>query len=120
MIDHMSLKVKDFAKSKSFYEAALKPLGYKVAMQFGEAAGFGTSDHPDFWIGAGAGASPIHVAFAAKDRKTVDAFHQAALAAGGKDNGQPGIRAHYHPNYYGAFVFDPEGNNIEAVCHTPA
>ncbi len=119
MIDHISLKVKDFGKSRSFYESALKPLGYRVAMQFGEAAGFGAPDQPDFWIGAGSGAAPIHVAFVATNRKGVDAFHKAALAAGGKDNGAPGLRPQYHPHYYGAFVFDPDGNNIEAVCHTP-
>jgi catechol 2,3-dioxygenase-like lactoylglutathione lyase family enzyme len=119
MIDHIVVKVKSFAKSKAFYEAALKPLGYRVAMEFGEGAGFGESDHPEFWIGAGAG-SPVHVAFTAKDRKTVDAFHKSAVAAGGKDNGPPGIRKDYHPNYYGAFVLDLDGNNIEAVCHKPA
>ena len=114
------MKGKDFAKSRSFYEPALKPLGYRVAMQFGEAAGFGVPDHQDFWIGTGSGAAAVHVAFVAKDRRMVDAFHKAALAAGGKDNGAPGLRPQYHAHYYAALVFDPDGNNIEAVCHAAA
>ena len=85
------------------------------------AAGFGANGKPDFWIGGEGGLDkPLHVAIVAKDRATVDAFHKAAMAAGGRDNGAPGIRAHYHPNYYGAFVLDPDGHNIEAVCHAPA
>lgn len=120
MIDHIGLQVKDFAKSKAFYEKALAPLGYKVIKAYPVAAGFG--DHkPEFWIGGPQSGmrdgGPIHVAFIAKDRKTVDAFHQAAILAGGKDNGKPGLRAIYHPEYYGAFVLDPDGNNIEAVTH---
>ena len=120
MIDHMTLKVTDVQRAKRFYAEALKPLGYQILMEFPEGVGLGVGQKPDFWIGRGEPAPKgIHVAFASPDRRTVDAFHKAALAAGGRDNGAPGIRAHYHPNYYGAFVFDPEGNNIEAVCHRP-
>ena len=120
MLDHITLIVTDGARSKKFYAAALKPLGYEITMEFGPSAGFGQAGKPDFWIAPGKPGSISHVAFHAKDRKTVDAFYKAAIAAGGKDNGKPGLRAQYHPNYYGAFVFDPDGHNIEAVCHTPA
>ena len=119
MLDHVGLVVSDYEKSKAFYQRALAPLGYKVLMDFGQAAGFGT-ERPDFWLSGGEGASPsgpIHLCFAAADQATVDAFHVAALAAGGEDNGKPGIRAIYHPTYYGAFILDPDGNNIEAVHH---
>jgi catechol 2,3-dioxygenase-like lactoylglutathione lyase family enzyme len=120
MIDHVILTVSDSAKSKAFYLAALEPLGYEVVMEFGSGVGFGVSGKPDFWIHqADPVRPPVHVAFASNDRSTVDRFWQAALAAGGRDNGAPGLRPHYHPNYYGAFVFDPDGNNIEAVCHRP-
>lgn len=128
MIDHIGLTVTDIAAARAFYEAALKPLGITVRMEVteemtgghGAHVGFGTPDMPFFWIGSGKAAnSGVHVAFAANDRATVDAFHQAALAAGGKDNGAPGLRPQYHPNYYGAFVLDADGNNIEAVCHKP-
>jgi len=120
MLDHITLKVGDYAKSKRFYTLALKPLGYELVMEFGESAGFGKDRKPDFWIAQGtATRPPLHVAFAGADRATVDAFHGAALAAGGKDNGAPGLRPHYHPNYYGAFALDPDGNNVEAVCHLP-
>lgn len=120
MIDHISVRVNDFDKAVNFYKAALKPLGYDVLMQFPGAAGFGGSDKkPDFWImQSDKPVNPTHVAFAA-DRKTVDAFHAAAIAAGGTDHGAPGLRTDYHPNYYGAFVLDLEGNNVEAVSHTP-
>jgi catechol 2,3-dioxygenase-like lactoylglutathione lyase family enzyme len=118
MLDHIGLQVQSYARSKQFYTHALKPLGYELVMEFDNAGGFGKDRKPDFWISQGApGKSPLHVAFTSPDRATVDAFHRAALAAGGKDNGAPGLRPHYHPNYYGAFVFDPDGNNIEAVCH---
>jgi catechol 2,3-dioxygenase-like lactoylglutathione lyase family enzyme len=119
MIDHVSLHVSDFARSKAFYADALRPLGYEVVMEFDSVAGFGVQGKPDFWIAAGEALAPHHVAFASPDRATVDAFHEAALAAGAKDNGPPGLRPHYHEHYYGAFVHDPDGNNVEAVCHRP-
>jgi catechol 2,3-dioxygenase-like lactoylglutathione lyase family enzyme len=126
MIDHLGIAVSDYNRARNFYVQALAPLGYGIIMEAGAehggpAAGFGAGGRPDFWIAASDGPKlPLHVAFAAKDRPTVDAFYRAALAAGGKDNGPPGIRAHYHPNYYGAFVLDADGNNIETVCHIPA
>jgi len=128
MLDHIGYPVADFGESKRFYSAALAPLSIALVMevtaeQTGKDAhaGFGTKDKPFFWIGTGAKKSgSTHVAFTAGSRAQVDAFYKAALAAGGKDNGRPGIREHYHPNYYGAFVLDPDGNNIEAVCHAPA
>jgi catechol 2,3-dioxygenase-like lactoylglutathione lyase family enzyme len=119
MLDHVGLMVSDFPKSKSFYERALAPLGYQKLMEFDGAAGFGMDGKPDFWISQGKAQQPLHVAFAASDRKLVDAFHKAATTAGGRDNGAPGLRTQYHPSYYGAFVHDPDGNNIEAVCHRP-
>ncbi len=127
MIDHIGFPVSDYARSKAFYLKALAPLGYGLIMEVkqdehaGEAAaGFGRDGKPDFWIGSEGGLNkPMHIAIAAGDRATVDAFYKAAMEAGGRDNGAPGIRAHYHPNYYGAFVFDPDGHNIEAVCHAP-
>jgi catechol 2,3-dioxygenase-like lactoylglutathione lyase family enzyme len=120
MLDHIGLLVSDFARSKSFFEQALAPLGYKLLMEFGGAAGFGTAGKPDFWIGQGeTPARSVHVAFAASDRAVVDRFFKAATGAGGRDNGAPGLRTQYHPTYYGAFVLDPDGNNIEAVCHNP-
>lgn len=115
MIDHMSIHVSDSAHSISFYEKALAPLGYKVLMRFGEVAGLG-EEAADFWIGPGAG-TPTHIAFRASGVDAVKAFYQAALEAGGRDNGAPGPRPQYHPGYYGAFVLDPDGNNIEAVIH---
>jgi catechol 2,3-dioxygenase-like lactoylglutathione lyase family enzyme len=121
MLDHVGLVVSDYAKSKAFFERALAPLGYSCLMEFGEAAGFGAAGKPDFWISKGqAAAPPVHVAFAALSRSVVNDFHKAALGAGARDNGAPGIRKEYHPHYYGAFVYDPDGNNIEAVCHNPA
>lgn len=118
MIDHVSIKVSDLAKAKTFFEAALAPLGYKVVKEFpGAAVGLGAAGKPDFWISIGGKTAPVHIAFATADRKVVDAFHAAALKAGGKDEGAPGVRKEYHPNYYGAFVLDLDGNNIEAVCH---
>ena len=120
MIDHLGLSVRDLAKSRAFYEAALAPLGYRRILEFDEAVGFGVPPKPDFWISEGdpARTFTLHVAFRADARSQVDAFYRAALAAGGRDNGAPGVRAHYHPNYYGAFVRDPDGNNVEAVCHS--
>jgi catechol 2,3-dioxygenase-like lactoylglutathione lyase family enzyme len=118
MIDHIGFSVSDVAKSKNFYTEALNPLGYSVIMDFGDkAVGFGRDGKPDFWIGKGEAIGKFHIALASPDRPTVDAFHAAALKAGGKDNGKPGLRPEYHPNYYAAFVLDPNGNNIEAVCH---
>ena len=120
MIDHTSLTVADVASSKAFCRAALGPLGYALIMEWEQYAGFGVPPKPDFWIGQGKpNVPPIHVAFRAQNRKEVDAFHKAAMAAGGRDNGPPGLRPHYHENYYGAFVLDPNGHNIEVVCHTP-
>ena len=122
MFDHVGLNVRDYAASRAFYERALAPLGWSVVMAFDEwkAAGFGRAEKPDFWISErepyGTG---THIAFVADDRATVDAFHAAALAAGGEDNGAPGLREMYHPTYYGAFVLDADGNNVEAVCHRP-
>jgi catechol 2,3-dioxygenase-like lactoylglutathione lyase family enzyme len=128
MLDHIGFAVTDLGRSTAFYEAALAPLGIAVIMevtaeQTGDGAhvGFGVARKPFFWIGTGqALGGRLHVAFAAEDRATVDAFHRAAVAAGGIDNGAPGIRALYHPDYYGAFVLDPDGHNVEAVCHRPA
>jgi catechol 2,3-dioxygenase-like lactoylglutathione lyase family enzyme len=119
MIDHLSVHVRDLQKSKAFFAAALAPLGYGVLMEFEGSVGLGADKKPDLWLSAGK-QEPLHLAFAAKDRKAVDAFYAAAIKAGGKDNGKPGIRKDYHPNYYGAFVIDPDGHNIEAVCHKPA
>jgi catechol 2,3-dioxygenase-like lactoylglutathione lyase family enzyme len=120
MLDHITLHVSDYGQSKQFYALALKPLGYELIMEFGQNGGFGRDGKPDFWIAQGSATKPpLHVAFASADRATVDAFHRAATAAGAKDNGAPGLRSHYHPNYYGAFVLDPDGNNVEAVCHRP-
>jgi catechol 2,3-dioxygenase-like lactoylglutathione lyase family enzyme len=120
MIDHVTANVGDFAQAKGFYQQALAPLGYSLQMEFEGAAGFGTGEGiPDFWIGSSAERGATHVAFSASDRAAVDAFYEAATAAGGKDNGAPGVRAHYHESYYAAYVHDADGNNIEAVCHNP-
>ena len=122
MFDHVGVNVRDFAASREFYRRALEPLGLRETAAYEEykAAAFGPEGKYGFWIAErepfGAG---THIAFTCDDRATVDAFHAAALAAGGKDNGEPGIREHYHPTYYGAFVHDPDGNNVEAVCHRP-
>lgn len=127
MIDHIGFPVSDYERAKAFYRAALAPLDYVLVLEVrrsdndAPAAGFGANGKPDFWIGGEGGLDkPLHVAILAKNRAAVDAFHRAAIAAGGRDNGAPGIRAHYHPDYYGAFVLDPDGHNIEAVCHAPA
>ncbi len=128
MIDHTGVTVSDFDKSKAFYLAALAPIGYTLVMELPasvtghtDVAGFGEHGKPDFWISRGTpNQPPVHVAFRAQTRQPVDDFHAAALAMGGRDNGGPGIRAHYHPDYYGAFVLDPDGHNIEVVCHVPA
>jgi catechol 2,3-dioxygenase-like lactoylglutathione lyase family enzyme len=126
MFDHLGFPVADLGKSREFYVAALAPLSIVIGMevtaeQTGKDAhiGFGRDGKPSFWIGTGDRRSgSVHVAFTAASRSQVDAFYRAALAAGGRDNGAPGIREYYHPNYYGAFVLDPDGNNVEAVCHT--
>ncbi|MGH8077959.1 MAG: VOC family protein [Lysobacter sp.] len=128
MIDHVGFKVSDFGASKAFYQQALAPLGYGLVKEVTPAmtgngsqhAGFGTNGKPTFWISTGSAITGgLHVALAARSRSEVDAFHVAALAAGARDNGAPGLRPIYHPNYYGAFVLDPDGHNIEAVCHLP-
>jgi len=128
MIDHIGMPVRDLARATEFYARAFAPLGIAVVMRVsaeesghGAAVGFGANQKPFFWIGEGERlGGHVHVAFAAPSREAVDAFYRAGLAAGGKDNGPPGLRPHYHANYYGAFVLDLDGNNIEAVCHAPA
>ena len=127
MIDHTGLNVSDPVKSRRFYEQALAPLGYKVLMEVpveftggAVVVGFGVPPKPDFWMNQASPQVPhIHIAFHAQNRAAVDAFYRAAIAAGGRDNGPPGLRPHYHNNYYGAFVLDPDGHNVEACCHTP-
>jgi catechol 2,3-dioxygenase-like lactoylglutathione lyase family enzyme len=121
MLDHLGLAVSDLGRSQRFYARALAPLGYSVQAEYaGQAVGFGDSERPTFWLGAGkAPETGTHVAFLAPDRATVRRFHAAALEAGGRDNGAPGLRPHYHAHYFGAFVLDPDGHNIEAVCHRP-
>ena len=127
MLDHIGFPVSDFAASREFYIRVLATLGYSLVLEVdaaktgtGPHAGFGRPGRPQFWITEG---EPItgrlHVAFMARDQASVDDFHKAAIAAGGSDNGPPGLRPHYHPDYYGAFVFDLDGHNIEAVCHAP-
>jgi catechol 2,3-dioxygenase-like lactoylglutathione lyase family enzyme len=118
-IDHIGFTVADFPKSKAFYLATLAPLGMRIVSEGEGWALLVTDGTPEFWLGTGSARGAIHFAFVAKTRGQVREFHAAALAAGGRDNGAPGIRGHYHPNYYGAFVFDPDGHNIEAVCHQP-
>jgi len=129
MLDHVGFNVSDYEHSKAFYLRVLAPLGYGLVMEVTPEmtgtdvrhAGFGAGRKPDFWIGTGEPThGSLHVALAAPDRAAVDAFHAAALEAGGRDNGAPGLRPQYHPTYYAAFVHDPDGHNIEAVCHSPA
>jgi catechol 2,3-dioxygenase-like lactoylglutathione lyase family enzyme len=126
MIDHIGIQVTDLQRSVDFYTRALAPLGYTLVKTWQQFAGFGVAGKPDFWIDARKGPtdSPselqtVHVAFRAKGRAEVRAFYDAAVAAGGTDNGAPGPREHYHVDYYGAFVHDPDGHNVEAVCHEP-
>ncbi|HEY9219856.1 MAG TPA: VOC family protein [Phenylobacterium sp.] len=123
MIDHLGITVVDVAASRAFYVQALEPLGVKVMMEFdtpgGPVIGMGTPDRPFFWLSRGAAPQHTHLALQAQNRAAVDAFYAAAMAAGAKDNGGPGLRPDYHPNYYGAFVIDLNGINLEAVCHTP-
>ena len=122
MLDHVSIGVCDLERSKAFYDQALRPLGIERLYAEGEhSAGYGHDRKAFFWIGRReAVRTGCHIAFAAKDRTAVDAFHAAAVSAGGRDNGAPGLRPQYHPDYYGAFVLDPDGHNIEAVCRRPA
>jgi catechol 2,3-dioxygenase-like lactoylglutathione lyase family enzyme len=119
MLDHVTLPVANFTRAKAFYDAALRPLGITHLYSDGETfAGYGIEEKAFFWIGASsAPITGVHLAFTALDRATVDEFHQASLGHGGRDNGKPGLRPHYHEHYYGAFVLDPDGHNIEAVCH---
>ena len=132
MIDHISIGVSDLGKAKQFYDTVLKPLGFSCVFtvdipgQGLVAHGYGEGDKPSFWIGKPErfdrelnAKGGTHVAFQAKSRKSIDEFHAAALKAGATDNGAPGLRPHYHPNYYGAFAYDPDGNKIEACCHHP-
>jgi catechol 2,3-dioxygenase-like lactoylglutathione lyase family enzyme len=122
VIDHVGVNVSDYDRSRAFYAKALEPLGYTLLMEPVEGhGGFGREGKPDFWISGVREPTTenVHIALAAPDRATVDAFHAAALEAGGIDNGDPGLREDYHPAYYGAFVRDPDGNNIEVVCHSP-
>lgn len=130
MIDHTGICVSHLARSQAFYRQALAAIGYELIAQYPasvtgtvDVAGFGVPPKPDFWISQAASANvgaPVHVAFRVASRALVDQFYQAAIAAGGKDNGAPGLRPHYHANYYGAFVLDPDGHNVEAVCHEAA
>lgn len=128
MIDHIGIGAGDFARSRRFYEAALAPLGVSVVMEVTpeqsggyHGLGMGRDGKPFFWVGnGGQRGAGMHVAFSAASRAEVDGFYAAAMAAGGTDNGPPGLRVHYHPNYYAAFVLDPDGINVEAVCHRPA
>jgi catechol 2,3-dioxygenase-like lactoylglutathione lyase family enzyme len=128
MIDHTGFQVSDPAVSRAFYDKALGALGYSLLVEVPKehtkglvVLGYGMAPKAEFWISQGTPNTPrLHIAFRASNRAAVDAFYQAAIAAGGKDNGAPGPRPHYHANYYGAFVLDPDGHNIEAVCHNPA
>jgi catechol 2,3-dioxygenase-like lactoylglutathione lyase family enzyme len=127
VLDHVTLVVSNYPAARAFYEKALAPLGITRIVEFGQACGFGRDGRPQFWIGTGPASfqkpehlaiiTPTHVAFGASSRSEVEAFHSAALAAGGKDFGAPGLRTHYHPKYYGAFVLDLDGHDIEAVFH---
>jgi catechol 2,3-dioxygenase-like lactoylglutathione lyase family enzyme len=126
MIDHTGVVASDFSHSKTFYRQALQPLGHVLMKEFPAAvtgsvdvAGFGPGDIAGFWIHAGSPKEAVHIAFKAPSRAAVREFYEAAMAAGGRDNGAPGPRPHYHPDYYAAFVLDPDGHNIEAVCRTP-
>ena len=128
MIDHTGLTVSNLAVSKEFYRRALEPIGYRILAEFpasvtgsADVVGYGVPPKADFWVASGRpNVPPIHVAFRVANRHLVDVFYRTALAAGGRDNGAPGVRPHYHEHYYGAFVLDPDGHNIEAVCHDPA
>jgi len=121
IFDHIVLIVSNGEQSKDFYSHALRPLGITLIREEDQCIGFGSNGKPSLWVCEEDNPQkPMHIAFIAEDRKSVDAFYDAAIAVGGKDNGKPGIREHYHPHYYGAFVIDPDGHNIEAVCRKPA
>ena len=130
IFDHIGINVTDYARSRAFYTAALAPLGIACLMEFENGGGFGRGGKPEFWIGSGkrsfqsaeqiATITPVHVCFAASSKADVDAFYAAAIAAGGRDHGKPGMRPEYHPGYYGAFVLDPDGHNVEAAIHDAA
>lgn len=119
ILDHLTLPVADFETSKQFYRRALAPLGIGIVVELGRITGFGREGKGEFWLAGGESRPPLHLAFAARSRAEVDAFHAEALAAGARNNGSPGLRPIYHASYYGAFVIAPEGHNIEAVCHLP-
>jgi catechol 2,3-dioxygenase-like lactoylglutathione lyase family enzyme len=120
VIDHITLNVRDLEASKAFYQEALRPLGYALTLDFLGGCGFAAGAKPDFFLAErGDPSAPVHIAFVSPDRQTVDAFHGAALAVGAADNGPPGLRRVYHEYYYGAYVLDPDGNNVEAVTHRP-
>lgn len=120
IIDHIGLVISNIESSKAFYSRSLSPLGINLVMEWQGWCGFGKEDKPEFWFGEDQEAQlPMHIAFVAESREQVRQFYDAALAAGGKDNGEPGVREIYHPDYYGAFVLDPDGHNVEAVCHKP-
>ncbi len=127
MIDHIGIAASNFGLSRQFYDAALAPLGFSVEMEVTpeqsggyHGVGYGRPGKPVFWLGSdGPRGQGMHIAFVADSRAAVDAFYRAAIAAGGRDHGEPGLREYYHPNYYGAFVLDPDWINVEAVCHTP-
>src|SRR5205809_5078439 len=120
MFDHVKFGVSDYAASKAFFLKALEPLGVAVVMEGQYGLGLGQKGKPSLWMHqTSEKPAPLHLAFVAESRKQVEAFHRAALEAGGKDNGAPGLRPHYHANYYAAFVIGPDGHNIEVVCHEP-
>jgi len=123
MLDHLSIQCADTDASAAFYDTVLAPLGGKRLMEFGPVIGYGVPPMPDFWIGphqTGEGFKESHIAFSAPDREAVQAFFEAAVAAGAEVLHEPRVWPEYHANYYGAFVRDPDGNNVEAVCHAPA
>ena len=119
ILDHLTLPVVDLEASKRFFRQALAPLGIGIVVEFDRVVAFGRNGKGELWLAGGEGRPPLHIAFAARTRAEVDAFHAAALAAGARNNGAPGLRPAYHASYYGAFVIAPEGHNVEAVCHAP-
>ena len=121
MFDHIGLGVSNYAASRAFFLKSLAPLGVGIVMEGEHGLGLGPKGKPSLWLFQSSEKPvPLHIAFTAENRSQVQQFHRAALEAGGKDNGAPGLRPHYHPTYFGAFVLDPDGHNIEAVCHAPA